>query len=328
MTKDNYVGSLLQNKGVRKFSLVEGKAKGMEFYRVRNGLGLELIISLDRCFDISELNYKGINCGFLSSCDYVSSCHFVESENKFLNSFTAGFLTTCGLKSVGNACEDNGEKLSLHGTVSNIPSINIFYSENSEEMILHGTINDEKIFGSKLVLEREIVVSKKENIFKIKDRIKNTGDEVEPLCLLYHFNLGYPLLNENSKIEISSVEVKGRDNLAQSEIDKWGEILPPQDKYKERCYYHSFNKEKFAKIINNDLNVELEIKFDDVKLDKFVQRKMFGKRDYVLGLEPGNSLPDGRNVLRKKGELKFIQPNEVQVYEIEVKLNNFKGDNL
>ena len=126
----------------------------------------------------------------MSPCDYVSSCYFVESENKFLNSFTAGFLTTCGLKSVGNACEDNGEKLSLHGTISNIPSINNFYSENSEEIILHGTINDEKIFGSKLVLEREIVVSKKENIFKIKDRIKNTGDEVEPLCLLYHFNLG------------------------------------------------------------------------------------------------------------------------------------------
>ena len=79
--------------------------------------------------------------------------------------------------------------------------------------------------------------------------------------------------------------------------------MPPQDRYKERCYYHSFNKEKYAKIINNDLNVELEIKFDDAKLDKFVQWKMFGKRDYVLGLEPGNSLPDGRSVLRKKANL-------------------------
>lgn len=322
----DYIGSTLQYSGVRKFALLEGKAKGMEFYRVRNGLGLELVISLDRCFDISELNFKGINCSYLAPCDYVSSQYFNNQGNEFLKSFSAGFLTTCGLRNVGNPCDDAGESLGLHGTISNTPSTNNYYVENSEEIILHGTIIDGNIFDSKLVLEREIRVSKKNNTFKIKDTIENAGDKVEPLCLLYHMNLGYPLLSENSEIEISSSKVRGRDTLAESEIDKWKDILPPQSQYKERCYYHCFNSEKYAKIANKCLNMELKIKFDDEKLDKFVQWKMFGKRDYVLGFEPGNSLPDGRNIIREQGELKYIKPNERQTFVIDVELNTIKGD--
>lgn len=37
-----------------------------------------------------------------------------------------------------------------------------------------------------------------------------------------------------------------------------------------------------------------------------------GKTDYVLGLEPGNCNPDGRDVLRKQGKLQFIKPYEVK----------------
>ena len=37
---------------------------------------------------------------------------------------------------------------------------------------------------------------------------------------------------------------------------------------------------------------------------------MMGKTDYVLGLEPGNCTPDGRDVLRRNGTLKFLQPDE------------------
>ena len=35
-----------------------------------------------------------------------------------------------------------------------------------------------------------------------------------------------------------------------------------------------------------------------------------GKRDYVLGLEPGNCTPDGRDVLRKNGTLEFLSVGE------------------
>ena len=35
-----------------------------------------------------------------------------------------------------------------------------------------------------------------------------------------------------------------------------------------------------------------------------------GKTDYVLGLEPGNCTPDGRDVLRREGTLPFLAAGE------------------
>ncbi|OQB99704.1 MAG: hypothetical protein BWX78_01642 [Firmicutes bacterium ADurb.Bin099] len=45
-----------------------------------------------------------------------------------------------------------------------------------------------------------------------------------------------------------------------------------------------------------------------------------GCRDYVLGLEPGNCHPDGRDVMRREGTLKFIAPGESITYQVTVNL--------
>ena len=40
--------------------------------------------------------------------------------------------------------------------------------------------------------------------------------------------------------------------------------------------------------------------------------------DYVVGLEPANAIPEGRDVVRKRGELEMIQPGEVRTFEFEI----------
>ena len=54
--------------------------------------------------------------------------------------------------------------------------------------------------------------------------------------------------------------------------------------------------------------------------DGFVEWKMMGVRDYVLGLECGNCYPDGRDVMRNTGMLKFIKPGEKKRYQVKVTL--------
>ena len=43
---------------------------------------------------------------------------------------------------------------------------------------------------------------------------------------------------------------------------------------------------------------------------------MMGEQDYVLGLEPGNCLPDGRDVMRQKGMLELLKPDEEKRHHI------------
>ena len=56
----NYIGNPLQIKGAEQYILQNGKGNGMKFLYVRNGLGLEAWISLDRAGDVSRVNLRAI----------------------------------------------------------------------------------------------------------------------------------------------------------------------------------------------------------------------------------------------------------------------------
>ncbi len=167
---------------------------------------------------------------------------------------------------------------------------------------------------------REIRVRLDTNEFVIHDTIKNTGDSRQPFEILYHMNMGYPLLDEDSVIEIPSVEVVARDAHALKGLANWKEISKPQAGFVEQCYYHLFETEGKASVYQPKQELGLEISFDPKQLDGFVEWKMLGVRDYVLGLECGNCYPDGRDVMRKKGMLKFLEPGEKKEYEVNIKM--------
>ena len=83
-------------------------------------------------------------------------CACMRLLTGWLKSFTAGFLTTCGLESVGGPCVDAGEELPLHGSIANIPcSYSRFYSTGNE-LVIETETHDEEIFGRKLRLNRRL----------------------------------------------------------------------------------------------------------------------------------------------------------------------------
>ena len=95
----------------------------------------------------------------------------------------------------------------------------------------------------------------------------------------------------------------------------------PTAGYQERCYYHKFTDENGkASIYQPKLNVGLEISFNANELDGFVEWKMMGVRDYVLGLGCGNCYPDGRKAMRESGMLKFLEPGEKKEYRVSVRI--------
>lgn len=314
-----YIGHDSQSCGIEEHRLVGGKGDGIRLYEVNNGKGLSLTISPDRSGDITRLRYKGMNMSYMSPCGYVAPAYYDSKGSNWLASFTAGFLTTCGLQAVGSPCVDDSEELPLHGSISNTPCEQSYWTKEQERLIVHTITKDEQIFGRKLELKRQIIVSTKENEFEIVDTITNTGDRIEPMEILYHMNMGYPLLDEDSIISIPSIEVTPRDEHAAKDIANWMRMEKPTAAYKERCYYHKFADQiGAASIFQPKLNMRLSITFDAKNLDGFVEWKMMGVRDYVLGLECGNCYPDGRDIMRKTGMLKFLQPGESKEYHVKI----------
>ena len=316
-----YIGHESQLYGVEEHRLVGGKGDGMRLFEINNGKGMQLTVAPDRACDITRLRFKGINMSYMSVCGYVAPTYYDNVGSNWLQSFTAGFLTTCGLEAVGSSCIDEGEKFPLHGSIANIPSEHAYWTEAEGQLIVHAVVKDETLGVSrrKLRLTRKLIISTEKNEFEICDTIENTGHKEEPMEILYHMNMGYPLLDEDSVIIIPSAEVVPRDQHAADDITNWMHMQKPTAGYRERCYYHKYaDNNGRAAIYQPKLNVGLEIQFDASELDAFVEWKMMGMRDYVLGLECGNCYPDGRDVMRKTGMLKFLQPGEKKTYRVKV----------
>lgn len=324
MDKLAYCGHPYQLFGVEEQRLVNARADGMRALEVKNGRGLQFTILLDRGCGIARLSYKGTNCSFLSSSGLRTPQYYVTEVNArgFLRNFHAGFLTTCGVFNVGVPCIDDGEQTILHGDLDNTPCESHHSYVADGKLHIECLIRVEEMFYHKVTLKRHFIVGLEEDTLRIEDEFENTGSTKCPMMVLYHMNMGYPLLDEDSQLFINSQEYRPRTELAKQDAANWNKITAPEHNYEERCYYHSFDKSKesVAAIYQPKADIGLAIKFDHKNLPFFVEWKQMGYRDYALGLEPGNSHCDGRDKMRASGDLQFLTPGEKANFHVEVNL--------
>lgn len=321
---NKYIGHPSQLYSVQEYTLKGGRADGMRMLRLQNGMGLDFEISLDRAGDIVKLNFKGDNISYISPCGYVSPKYYEKEGKGFLKSFTAGFLTTCGLTNVGPECVDEGIHYPMHGTISNTPCDEVNYFIDDEKITVRLIVRDCALFFHKLVLVREYVCPLNENAIYIKDKIINQGSLDTPVQFMYHINIGYPLLSENSKVCIPSKSFVPRDEDAKAGMENHLVMEKPQKGYREKCYYHTFETDAEVSVSNPDIKKKVSISFNACELPSFTQWKMMGEQEYVLGLEPGNCNPEGRDVYNRHGKLEFLKPCEEKICKLKVSFEETK----
>ena len=306
-----YIGRDSQLYGVEEHRLVGGRGDGMRIYEVTAGSGLNLTVEADRCLDISRISYKGVNLSYFSCSGYVAPAYYDKKTDGFLDSFTGGFLTTCGLTHFGSFGTDEGEELGLHGPISGMPADGAAAYIDGDEIVIRGSVYQARQFTHKLRLDRVIKVPVGGSSFRLQDRVTNFGDTVAPVMVLYHINFGYPLLSEDARIIVNSARVEPRSPHAAKDLDTWNRVIAPQPNFEEQCYFHFFDEKRACAAVENEkLNIRAKVEFDIGTLRQLTQWKMMGVRDYVMGLEPGTNDPDGRASARAKGTLRFLEPGE------------------
>lgn len=313
-----YIGHESQLYGIEQTRLVGGKGDGMRLLQVRNAGGLAFTVAADRCADVYRLQFQGINMGFFAPNGYVAPAYYQEQGKGFLKSFTAGFFTTCGLNNVGAPCTVDGVSYPLHGTIGNSPAEHIWWTETPETMEIHAVIRDSAIFGRKLVLHRTLTCGKYENRLIITDTVENRGDIPEPIFLMYHMNMGYPLLTENAQLSNNSVyRMVGTERV---DGDAWKQPEPPQPGKPEICYRHYYNGEERAEatIRNPEIRKGLRISFDPKDFPCMVQWNKFSYRDYALGLEPRSTRYGGRAGTKAREEDTALAPGARRTYRVTV----------
>ena len=64
------------------------------------------------------------------------------------------------------------------------------------------------------------------------------------------------------------------------------------------------------KLVNPELKLALKVSYSRASLPYLSEWKQMGQGEYVLGIEPGNCVPEGQVRNAEKGVLKTIAPGE------------------
>jgi len=319
----DYVGTLGQVIRVDSFVEQEGASRGARMLRLVNGGGLEIEVHPDRALDLGRVTVDGIPVSWMSSTG-ITAPWFSEPEGTgWLRTFGGGLLATCGLDTFGPPSEDAGVTFGMHGRVGAIPATVTRAEATSDEVVVEGTVRQTAVFGENLLLHRRISSAVGSDTITVEDVVTNDGVEDAPHMIVYHANLGWPLLDEAAVLDIPSTAVHPRDAAAEGGIDNWRVFDTPTAGFQEQVYRHDFpaHSDVLVRLANDAIGVELGVAFSSAELPHLYQWKMTNQRHYALGIEPTNS-PNifGRRAARDAGELPFLAPGQSARYRLDFRL--------
>ena len=321
-----HVGDLSQVAGVRLMRLREGKESGVEVADVRTGSGLRFQVTLDRGMDISAADYRGLPLAWRSPCGDVHPDYYEPAGLGWLRTFPGGLVTGCGMTQVGAPCEDSGEKLGLHGRLSHTPATDIQKSRRWEGdecfFRLEGQVRQWTMFGENLLLRRVIEAPLGKSTFTLSDTVRNEGDQRTPLMILYHVNIGWPLLSEHSRLLLNARSTTPRDERAEVGLHDATTFSRPVAGFAEQVFYHDLVPDGrgnvTAAIVNRDLGLGVYVQYKQQELPRFTEWKMMGDGTYVVGLEPANCGVGGRAAERAEETLQHLEPDEERHFSLRL----------
>lgn len=258
---------------MRRYTLCEGSEKGLDVIDCDNGK-VRFLLNVSKALDIMQLYHEGQNMSFLSKNAFVSR------EVAFSRRFEGGMLYTCGLDSVGG--RDGYE---LHGNLHTTPAT-VTRAECGEEGILvEAIVRSTAMFGENLVLKRRIFSEIGSNSVSVEDVLANEGYLDQAYCLLYHVNLGYPMLDEGAKIVADVRSYEPRTPWAKENENTMYEMSAPEAGREETCYFLKLGKSEIG-LENQKLGKKFTVSYSGDALTEFVEWKSMASGDYALGLEP------------------------------------------
>ena len=239
-----------------------------------------------------QLYHKGQNMSF------VSKNGFTKRETPFMSRFEGGMIYTCGLDSVGGR-----EGFEVHGSLHNIPA-EILRAECGEAgIVVEALVRDTELFGKNLTFKRKITSAVGSDSVTVEDTLINEGFRDEEYCLLYHVNVGYPMLDDGAKVVMDMAERVARTPWSAQNAAIASDMGAPVVGEEETCYFVKLRKPE-ATLVNEKLGKKFTVSYSGETLPHFVQWKSMAAGDYALGLEPATTELDDRFQYRtvKAGE--------------------------
>ena len=330
------ISNIGQLGGIETSILDNGSGRGVRIAWINTGTGLRYKVLIDRAMDISDAFYNQHSLAWLSHGGVTAPQPFSDKGIDWLRTFNGGLLTTCGLTHVGGPESDEFGERGIHGHFSNIPAeIESIIQPDPQmgkmEMSITGIIRESRIFGPSLALRRTISSTLGEANIRIHDEVINYGNTPAPLMILYHFNFGYPLVDEgteilwegtwkprfgdeNAKIFKADNDFKKCPSPIEDHLGSGEEVvlIDPISDDSGMCSCGLYNPK---------IGLKVELNFHKNQLPTLTNWQHWGKNEYVTGLEPATNYPIGQAKARENKELILLEPSESRSFDLELKVS-------
>lgn len=215
------------------------------------------------------------------------------------------------------------EAFPLHGRVSNKPARLAGYGErwDGDDCVLwaEGETLQASVFGEQLVLRRRIEARVGESRLTIHDEVENIGWDRTPHMLLYHVNVGFPVVDGGSEVLVPARSVEARGDHP---VDGYTTLEPPAPGFVEQVFEHDNAVEESGTvpvgIVNRELRLGAYEVYRPAQLPHHFMWRMLGEGTYVVGIEPCTNRTAGRLDARERGELIELDPGEQRTYDLEL----------
>ena len=217
----------------------------MRCVRLRSG-AIELEVVVDRALDLAQATIGGVPVAWISPTGLTAPGLAVPAGWEPFRSFFGGLLTTCGLEHTLGPMTDDAthfrypgratHDFPLHGRLSATPGRLLGYGVDWERecVFCRGDVRQAHVFGESLTLEREIRIGLAGTTIELDDVVRNDGFAPTPHMILYHVNVGWPVLGEHAEVSPASASRAWRPRRPRGA--DWRVVDPPSFPFQEQVW--------------------------------------------------------------------------------------------
>jgi Domain of unknown function (DUF4432) len=327
------VGRLEQLAGIRLVEGGDGAERGVRMLRCWSGAGFDFEVLVDRGFDIGGAWIDGRPLAWSSPVGLVGPWYCEPGGIGWFRGFPGGLVSTCGLDhtllggaddtTVFNYPHRVTETYGLHGRYTGLPARLAGYgvSWDGDDGVLwaEGEVLQAALFGEQLLLRRRIEADLGGVSLRITDTVTNIGPTPCPHMMLYHCNIGFPVVDAGSELVYPSGP--GSCVSAASSPD-YLELTGPSADFVEECYEHDMRAGPDglvgAAVVNRAIGLGVFQRYERSALPRHITWRQLGTVAYVVAMEPSTNRDAGRFDARQRGELAHLAPGEARRYRLEI----------
>lgn len=180
-------------------SVDEAVGPGGRALALRLAGGLAVDVLPDRGLDLGAVWWGGVPIAWRSPVGADPG-----AGRGWEDRFLGGLLATCGPDNIGPPRGPLGQHGSHHLTPAQ--DVRWWRERSAEGLELHvaGTVRTAELYGRHVVVEREIVTGTGRPSVEVRDVVRNLGHGPAAVPLLYHVNLGAPLLRPGARLAVEA----------------------------------------------------------------------------------------------------------------------------